>query len=192
MISSAQIMQKNDDYDGGIPRYERCLVIAFGLCKSEFRNCGRVAARRKRDDALHFREIGGNRKIEPLSAGACGGRPLRVRRRHGPESEGRFWGVLTNAVRHGNRNDPGKRVKIAFRVDRKKIFIVVMDQGEGLTPGGTRRHAPRARCAEDAGKMPRGILIAKQVFDSVEHIGRGNWRGPGEKRKDAGWGRAPA
>jgi serine/threonine-protein kinase RsbW len=42
--------------------------------------------------------------------------------------------AITNAIRHGNRQDPDKRVHIICRVDTQRIEVVVTDQGEGFNP----------------------------------------------------------
>lgn len=40
---------------------------------------------------------------------------------------------LTNAVRHGNKNDPGKIVDFQLKIDRgKAILLEIADQGEGF------------------------------------------------------------
>jgi len=40
---------------------------------------------------------------------------------------------LINAIRHGNRNDPGKIVDIQLKIDRPKtILLEILDQGEGF------------------------------------------------------------
>jgi nitrate/nitrite-specific signal transduction histidine kinase len=40
---------------------------------------------------------------------------------------------LTNAVRHGNRNDPGKTVDFRIQInDMKSIALRIADQGEGF------------------------------------------------------------
>ncbi len=42
--------------------------------------------------------------------------------------------VIKNAVRHGNKNNPVKKVKVWYRFDTKKriIQVVVEDEGEGF------------------------------------------------------------
>lgn len=42
--------------------------------------------------------------------------------------------AITNAIRHGNRQDPGKEVHVICRVDEVRIEVVVTDQGEGFNP----------------------------------------------------------
>ena len=42
--------------------------------------------------------------------------------------------AITNAIRHGNRQDLGKQVHVVCRVDELRIEVVVTDQGEGFNP----------------------------------------------------------
>ena len=38
----------------------------------------------------------------------------------------------TNAIRHGNKNDPSKMVNFQFHKDEDKLTVVVQDEGEGF------------------------------------------------------------
>lgn len=40
--------------------------------------------------------------------------------------------IIKNAVRHGNRNNPNKKVKIWFAFDRSYAHLIVEDEGEGF------------------------------------------------------------
>ncbi len=40
--------------------------------------------------------------------------------------------IIKNAVRHGNRNNPNKKVKIWFSFDEKTAHLIVEDEGEGF------------------------------------------------------------
>ncbi|MBU0640827.1 MAG: ATP-binding protein [Planctomycetes bacterium] len=42
--------------------------------------------------------------------------------------------ALTNAVRHGNKNDPSKRIVIRHYVDDARAVIAVRDEGDGFCP----------------------------------------------------------
>ena len=44
--------------------------------------------------------------------------------------------VTTNAVRHGNRGDARKHVRITYLMSPDEILIEVEDQGEGFDPAG--------------------------------------------------------
>ena len=41
--------------------------------------------------------------------------------------------ILVNAVRHGNRFDPGKKVEFRLSADDTKLIVEVPDQGGGST-----------------------------------------------------------
>lgn len=42
--------------------------------------------------------------------------------------------AITNAIRHGNRQDPDKLVHVICRVDTLRIEVIVTDQGDGFNP----------------------------------------------------------
>lgn len=42
--------------------------------------------------------------------------------------------AITNAIRHGNRQDPDKQVHVICRVDTSRIEVIVTDQGDGFDP----------------------------------------------------------
>lgn len=42
--------------------------------------------------------------------------------------------ALTNAFKHGNKNDPEKKVHVECRVDRDSVVIDVEDEGDGFDP----------------------------------------------------------
>jgi len=41
---------------------------------------------------------------------------------------------VTNAVRHGNKMDPSKRVTVRFEYDEPDFMVYVEDEGEGFEP----------------------------------------------------------
>ena len=41
---------------------------------------------------------------------------------------------VTNAVRHGNKMDPDKRVTVRFEIQHDEFAVVVSDEGEGFDP----------------------------------------------------------
>ena len=43
--------------------------------------------------------------------------------------------ALTNAIKHGNGNDVGKKVYVRFAVDKSRAVIFVRDEGSGFDPG---------------------------------------------------------
>ena len=42
--------------------------------------------------------------------------------------------ALANALEHGNRNDPGKTVRLEYRIARSWVVIEIEDQGAGFDP----------------------------------------------------------
>jgi len=42
--------------------------------------------------------------------------------------------LLTNSMRHGNRSDPSKKVRIKLNYDKGNLQFVVKDEGKGFNP----------------------------------------------------------
>src|SRR5438105_6015851 len=40
--------------------------------------------------------------------------------------------AMTNAVRHGNRHDAGKNIRVRYSVTPRRIIIMVADEGPGF------------------------------------------------------------
>jgi serine/threonine-protein kinase RsbW len=79
--------------------------------------------------------------------------------------------ALHNAIKHGNRLDPHKKVKIAVTVTPKRAEIVIEDEGVGFDRGGV----PDPRVGENLEKCSgRGIFLIESYMDKVEwtHGGR--------------------
>jgi serine/threonine-protein kinase RsbW len=75
--------------------------------------------------------------------------------------------ALSNAVIHGNREDPNKSVDIRCRCERQKgIWLVVKDQGKGFDPNAVRNPlGPEGLQAEHG----RGIHLMKLMMDEVSY-----------------------
>lgn len=73
--------------------------------------------------------------------------------------------AVANAIRHGNQEDPQKRVEIDFRVEAGEVVIAVQDEGEGFDP--TQVPDP---LAEENLLRPngRGLLFMRNFMDSIE------------------------
>jgi serine/threonine-protein kinase RsbW len=79
--------------------------------------------------------------------------------------------AFINAVRHGNKMDPGKQIKIDYSVDLDKIEISMTDQGDGFDP----KAVPDPRVGENLYKPEgRGLLLIRAYMDVVEFNERGN------------------
>ena len=78
--------------------------------------------------------------------------------------------ALTNAVRHGNKLDPGKQVRFFLKIERKKrIKIIVEDQGEGFNWQKARESPTGVN--DDHG---RGLAIMTNYFSSYCYNKKGN------------------
>ena len=72
--------------------------------------------------------------------------------------------ALTNAIKHGNRLDPNKKVRIEAKVTAKQALITVEDQGEGFDRGGV----PDPTAEENLEKCSgRGILLIEAYMSRV-------------------------
>lgn len=77
---------------------------------------------------------------------------------------------LTNAVRHGNKNDPDKLVEFQLKIDKtKSIYLEIADQGEGFD--WKKQQLSGLPEDEDHG---RGIPIMKTYFTRYSYNKKGN------------------
>jgi serine/threonine-protein kinase RsbW len=73
---------------------------------------------------------------------------------------------LINAVKHGNKHDAGKLVKVEAKVTSKSTEIVIEDQGKGFDRGDV----PDPCCKENLLKPSgRGILLMEAYMDKVTY-----------------------
>jgi serine/threonine-protein kinase RsbW len=73
--------------------------------------------------------------------------------------------ALTNAIRHGNRLDPNKKVHVEARVTPRRVEITVQDEG----PGFDRKNIPDPTAEENLEKCSgRGILLIEAYMSSVK------------------------
>ena len=79
--------------------------------------------------------------------------------------------AFLNAVKHGNKMDSSKEVKIECSVDFDKIEISVTDQGDGFEPASVAD----PRYGEDLYKPGgRGLLLMNSYMDVVKFNEPGN------------------
>jgi serine/threonine-protein kinase RsbW len=73
--------------------------------------------------------------------------------------------ALANAIKHGNRHDAQKTVRIEARISRQCIRIVIEDQG----PGFDRRCVPDPTAEENLERCSgRGILLIESYMNRVK------------------------
>lgn len=79
--------------------------------------------------------------------------------------------AMTNAVRHGNRNDPNKKVVVRYRVTPQKTVIVVRDEGVGFVPDCV----PDCTLPENIERpCGRGIMLMRAYMTEVAFNDNGN------------------
>ena len=86
------------------------------------------------------------------------------------ESENDDLGIVTtelvnNAIHHGNKNDPGKMVKIVFTVDSEKLELRIFDEGNGFDPKKLKDPLAPENLFSESG---RGIFLIKNLMDSLD------------------------
>jgi serine/threonine-protein kinase RsbW len=79
--------------------------------------------------------------------------------------------AMNNAVKHGNDEDPHKKIKVDYSITAEKFEISITDEGNGFKP----ETVPDPRCGENLYKATgRGMLLMRAYMDSVEYTGTGN------------------
>jgi serine/threonine-protein kinase RsbW len=72
--------------------------------------------------------------------------------------------AVGNAILHGNRQDPEKRVRIRFKPDGAFLRIEVADQGSGFDPGALSDPLLPENLMKESG---RGVFILKSLMDDI-------------------------
>lgn len=79
--------------------------------------------------------------------------------------------ALANAVLYGNGGDPDKYVRVEVTLDRSKVDLRVMDEGEGFDP----ESVPDPTLPENLHRAGgRGLFLIRKLMDKVEYSDRGN------------------
>ena len=116
-------------------------------------------------DPLHFEipsDLRRGREVQDAILSAC--------REHG-YGEDAFFAVklaldeaVTNAIKHGNRLDPAKRVVVRARVTPERAWVEVTDQG----PGFVRQTVPDPTAEENLDRCSgRGLLLIEAYMTDV-------------------------
>ena len=76
---------------------------------------------------------------------------------------------VINAIKHGNRNDSGKRVFVEFetatRADGPEMAIRIRDQGEGFDPEKVANPLDEENLLKSSG---RGIFLIRNFMEDVQ------------------------
>ena len=79
--------------------------------------------------------------------------------------------AFLNAVKHGNKSDPSKKVKIDYSVTSEKVEITITDEGAGFEPESVRDPRFGEGLYEPGG---RGLLLMNSYMDIVKYSEHGN------------------
>ena len=93
-------------------------------------------------------------------------------------TERRFFAVrlvleeaVANAIQHGNKLDPAKKVTIRFRIEPKRVIFEVNDEGAGFKVDAVPDPTDDAHINLPQG---RGILLMRAYADEVRYGEKGN------------------
>jgi serine/threonine-protein kinase RsbW len=79
--------------------------------------------------------------------------------------------ALVNAIKHGNQMDRSKKVRIAYRVERDRFDIEIVDEGPGFDPGDV----PDPTCVENLERpCGRGLMLMRHYMNAVRYNRSGN------------------
>ena len=77
----------------------------------------------------------------------------------------------TNAIKHGNGNDPGKTAQFRFCIAEDKLTVFVRDSGPGFDPEDVGDPLSPENFMKPCG---RGIFLMNALMDEVEYDTGGN------------------
>lgn len=74
--------------------------------------------------------------------------------------------AVANAIKHGNRQDPGKKVDVEFGLEHGQVVIIVQDQGRGFDVASL----PDPRSPENLLRPDgRGIFFMRKFMDEIDY-----------------------
>jgi len=79
--------------------------------------------------------------------------------------------AFVNAVKHGNKNDPAKLVRVGAELSPKEACFTVEDEGEGFDVQTIPDPCDPANLFKSSG---RGVLLIYNIMDEVEYNAQGN------------------
>ena len=79
--------------------------------------------------------------------------------------------AISNAVKHGNRGDPEKIVRLECQADRTSVVIRIEDEGEGFDPGAVPDPTDEENLEIPSG---RGIVLMRSFMSEVAYEPPGN------------------
>jgi len=79
--------------------------------------------------------------------------------------------AIMNAIKHGNREDPGKTVAVRWQLADDRFCVQVTDEGEGFNP----EDVPDPTLDENLDRPSgRGLMLMRSYMSEVLYNARGN------------------
>jgi serine/threonine-protein kinase RsbW len=79
--------------------------------------------------------------------------------------------AFVNAVKHGNRHDPEKLLRVTAELSAREAIFTVEDEGDGFNVREIPDPCDPANLFKSSG---RGVLLIYNIMDEVEYSDRGN------------------
>lgn len=79
--------------------------------------------------------------------------------------------AIVNGIKHGNRNDPARRIRIHCRAEAGRLRVRIADQGDGFDP----EQVPDPTAPENLERpCGRGVYLMRAYMDTVCYNSKGN------------------
>jgi len=91
--------------------------------------------------------------------------------------------AIVNAIVHGNKLDPTKKVHVACEVSAERVLVSIADEGPGFNPAAVPDCTADERLEAPSG---RGVMLMRSFMTRIEYNAAGNAvvlekvRGPAE------------
>ena len=79
--------------------------------------------------------------------------------------------AIVNAIKHGNRMDPSKSVRVSCEADSSRAVVIIEDEGSGFAPTDVPDPTAEENLEKPGG---RGIMLMKAFMTHVEYNQKGN------------------
>ncbi len=91
-----------------------------------------------------------------------------------PEDDSHWIGIavreaVANAIKHGNREDPGKKVEVDFGLEGDEVVVSVADEGEGFDVARLPDPLSPENLLRPNG---RGIFFMRRFMDDIDYTFR--------------------
>jgi serine/threonine-protein kinase RsbW len=79
--------------------------------------------------------------------------------------------AIANAIKHGNKSDPDKRIHIVAEINSEKATFTITDEGDGFDLKSIPNPTDPAHLMNPSG---RGVMLIYHIMDEVHYNTRGN------------------